>query len=414
MSICKYYGRGLTCHKGDNCPFIHPADASELIYRSSPRPRDAEESMAPHKRQRLDGPQPRFNPELHPCLRVRGSCAFGDQCKFALKPRDACLLCLKRREHNVCDNVSTHRSGPKYRPPEARRFYDDSSARTNHPPESSRKLHPCLRLYGKCAFNDTCRFRFEPYEQCLLCLKGKDHVLCDVGLEDASKRQQVEREFVAQPHLHKARTCKNWLTGSCTTMQDCHFLHFLVAPRREHAMPAHPREERRPPPVRQYHNEREDRRPPPRVSEELQHPCIRVYGKCAYGDRCKFANAPRNKCLGCLKDKPHSRCDNESLDAPRSASLHASRPAPEYVPYHQGAPEPEPMPRDSKARQVQDRSRQLESEQQELEIREKELALEEEELELRQRQLELDRKKKALMKRQAEHERERNLSMGDR
>ena len=216
MSICKYYGRGLTCHKGDNCPFIHPADASELIYRSSPRPRDAEESMAPHKRQRLDGPQPRcvvntrvstirliawaqvaglhsprntsswtalvlcflfpqfrFNPELHPCLRVRGSCAFGDQCKFALKPRDACLLCLKRREHNVCDNVSTHRSGPKYRPPEARRFYDDSSARTNHPPESSRKLHPCLRLYGKCAFNDTCRFRFEPYEQCLLCLKGK-------------------------------------------------------------------------------------------------------------------------------------------------------------------------------------------------------------------------------------------------
>lgn len=52
-----------------------------------------------------------------------------------------------------------------------------------------------------------------------------------------------------------------------------------------------------------------------------RHPCIRIYGKCSYGDKCKFANAKRNVCLYWLRGK----CKNTGSDEPCRFGKHPNK-----------------------------------------------------------------------------------------
>ena len=51
---------------------------------------------------------------------------------------------------------------------------------------AGRRLHPCLRVYGRCKFDDECKFAAFPFECCLSFLKGK----CKYG------------DQCQEPHVH--------------------------------------------------------------------------------------------------------------------------------------------------------------------------------------------------------------------
>eukprot|EP00668_Euglena_longa_P007406 GGOE01008865.1.p1 GENE.GGOE01008865.1~~GGOE01008865.1.p1 ORF type:complete len:617 (-),score=119.64 GGOE01008865.1:1382-3202(-) len=178
--------------------------------------------------------------ETHPCLRVYGTCAYGQQCTWSSFPRELCLRCLKDRSHsehqcdNTCDLEALMHSTKDavelcHRVEEfLRRTQERSQTIDNNSPGEvlafkmalsgqQRKVvfwkakmlgltplvcgspphcavvvlaeqnvdlpaHPCHRVYGKCNFKK-CIFEPFPRMACLRCLKGKTHDMCDTQRE---------------------------------------------------------------------------------------------------------------------------------------------------------------------------------------------------------------------------------------
>ena len=130
---------------------------------------------------------------------------------------------------------------------------------------SSHKYHPCIRVYGKCNFENAeepCVYKDAPYNACLQYLKGH----CPRGRNCTERHvRQIQRGLYVDVVPRAAATA-------------------IAAPPVDHSGQA--------------------------VPTERHHPCIRVFGKCNYnggtgsdGERhpCVYAKAPYDACLQYLK-----------------------------------------------------------------------------------------------------------------
>lgn len=100
-------------------------------------------TLVPSKRQQ------QVSGQVHPCVRVFGTCIAGPSCKFATIPAEACLRHLKGN----C------------------KFGDECAEIHYDTPDTAGGKHPCARIFGACQSN--CRFAEYPRECCLQSLKGK-------------------------------------------------------------------------------------------------------------------------------------------------------------------------------------------------------------------------------------------------
>eukprot|EP00667_Euglena_gracilis_P013708 EG_transcript_14160 len=235
-------------------------------------------------------------------------------------------------------------------------------------PADADARHPCLRVYGSCIHQE-CRFVEEPFTACLQCLKGKNHVVCDLGLEQAQTRREVEALFVNRGKPGK--TCRNWLGGDCKFAEKCRFCHFLIAPGSGfEAAPPDPTATA--PPAK-------GRIELPPAPDDGLHPCVRLFGHCRDGDLCPFRPLPRDACLRCLKGQPHDVHDSH-LQFGRTNRLQKKHQFMQRVllRQHQLPPYPAPLPLEAQS----------------LDFEEEELRMREMELDLMQRRIELERKKR--------------------
>jgi len=81
-----------SCVGGDTCPFKDAPRAACLAFLKN-RCRFGPRCKEPH----LLLVQGKYVPALHPCVRIYGSCRYGDQCEYASLSSDTCIKFLKGR-----------------------------------------------------------------------------------------------------------------------------------------------------------------------------------------------------------------------------------------------------------------------------------------------------------------------------
>jgi len=311
---------------------------------------------------------------MPPCkyYTTAAGCRKGNQCNFSHGP-DA----VDYRPDLNSRPQKRPRVGPLEAPPPTD---GPSPSQPTGPPPAT---HPCIRLYGSCNFKG-CKFVNEPYDACMLCIKGKDHAVCDVGLEDRAMRNQIEQQFLAGGA--QGKTCWDWIKGTCR-FPDCKFSHFVISPAFAARRAPAPQYDRPLPPPTYFGD---SRAPPPHPvparparpvhvepalyghPADALHPCVRVWGSCKFGETCKWVRAPRDACVKCLENKPHAACD--TIPRGGGGGVRGNRWVDDQQVQH----------------------RRLEREAYELDLKEQELLRQERELDLLQRQIEVNRREKEL------------------
>lgn len=81
-----------TCQAGATCPYKDAPRGACVAFLKG-KCRFGVKCREPH----VVGHQGKYVSALHPCVRVYGSCRYGDQCEYANLPSDTCVKFLKGR-----------------------------------------------------------------------------------------------------------------------------------------------------------------------------------------------------------------------------------------------------------------------------------------------------------------------------
>lgn len=289
-----------SCVGGESCPF-KDAPKSACVAFLKGRCRFGLRCKEPH----LLLIQGKYVSAVHPCVRIYGSCRYGDQCEYASLSSDTCIKFLKGR-CTFGDRCKEQHPGatPGWAAPAGMNSNyvggmgfdlglaplpmpfgvpfspfgfvpnfgvptDDGGGRDKRINDSSGswkksvnyfqatgggRLHPCVRIYGSCKHGVTCKYAMVPIGACLQHIKG----CCKFG-------------------------------------DKCREQHITVSQR-----------------------------------DKAKHPCERIYGFCQDGDSCRYAKYSANTCLMFLKGRcrfgdkcreVHSRDEAESGTSSANANV---------------------------------------------------------------------------------------------
>jgi len=269
-----------SCTSGGDCPFKDAPRAACVAFLKG-RCRFGTKCREPH----VVAHQGKFVSALHPCIRIYGSCRYGDECEYAKMSSDTCIKFLKGRctfgdrckeQHpNAFSNMQAMMGGmmPQmgmmpFMPfgfqmpmggddqgalrgkrsrdtegggPWKKQVGFDSSQMFGNMANYFQstgmgQYHPCVRIYGTCRDGAACPYAGLPWGACLQFVKGT----CKFG--DTCRELHVQMPASAQT--------------------------------------------------------RRDKKAP-----GTKHPCERIYGFCQDGERCRYADFPVESCLMFLKGK---------------------------------------------------------------------------------------------------------------